>query len=464
MKALFEFEEQALSQGQPSPLDHHFIQTHTVGFDDFKQKITQVSWEDIVDHCGIDQALIYEVAQIYSQSKASIICWAMGLTQHQNGVDNIREVVNLLLLKGNIGRQGAGACPVRGHSNVQGDRTMGIVERPPAPLVSSLKEHFNIDVPLDHGYDVVKTIEAMNEDQVDVFMAMGGNFLSATPDTDQTALGLQKCKMTIQVSTKLNRSHLVTGQEALILPCRGRTEIDLQKGEAQFVTVENSMSIVHRSQGKRPPASEHLKSEPSIICNLAQATFAEDSSIPWSSFSQDYRLIRKAIEATIAGFTDYEARSKEGFILPNGARDRTWNTQGGKAKFTHQEIPHHPLKEDEFLMMTVRSHDQYNTTIYGWDDRYRGIYGDRRIVMMAPNDLQDFGFTEGQKVDIHSWFNDEKRSVYGFKIVAHDLPKRCVATYFPEANPLVPLKHTARISNTPASKSIRVTFTPHQAQ
>ena len=434
-----------------------------MGFDEFKQKLTHVSWEEIVDHCGIHQEQIHEVAQIYAQSKASIVCWAMGLTQHQNGVDNIREVVNLLLLKGNIGRKGAGACPVRGHSNVQGDRTMGIVERPPAPLVTSLKEYFNIDVPLDHGYDVVKTIEAMNEDQVDVFMAMGGNFLSATPDTDQTARGLQKCKMTIQVSTKLNRSHLVTGQEAFILPCRGRTEIDLQGGVAQFVTVENSMSIVHRSEGKRPPASEHLRSEPSIICDLAQATFSQGSAIPWSSFTQDYRLIRKAIEATIAGFTDYETRSKEGFVLPNGARDRTWNTQGGKAKFTHQEIPHHPLKEGEFLMMTVRSHDQYNTTIYGWDDRYRGIYGDRRIVMMAPEDVHTLGLTEGQKVDIHSWFNDEKRSVYAFKVVAHDLPRKCVATYFPETNPLVPLKHTARVSNTPASKSIRVTFTPHQA-
>ena len=463
MKTLFE-----LDQAEPNSgwIDHDFIKDHCVGLEDLRSQLESVTWEDIVGRSGISEADIRKVARIYGQAKASIVCWAMGLTQHQNGVDNIREVVNLLLLKGNIGREGAGACPVRGHSNVQGDRTVGIVERPNEALLSALDKQFQFKAPREHGYDVVNTLHAMNEGKVKVFMAMGGNFLSATPDTDYTAHGLKQVELTVQVSTKLNRSHLVTGQEALIFPCLGRTELDQQASGPQFVTVEDSMSIVHRSQGRRKPASASLLSEPAIVCRLAQATWpsAEQrgGQLSWANYAADYSLIRAEIEAVIPGFKgeteNYEQRSEKGFVLPNGARDRQWKVLGGdKARFTWQNIPDDPRKDMQLLMMTLRSHDQYNTTIYGWDDRYRGIYGGRQIIMMNPQDISERGLKDGDKVDITSYFEGEERQVKGFKVVTQSIPKGCVATYFPEANPLVPARQSARISNTPASKSVLIT-------
>ncbi len=472
MKALLELEDSAPGEW----LDHEFIKEHTTGYQDFKRQLDTVKWSEVTEHSGISESKIREVAEVYGRAKASIACWAMGLTQHQNGVENIREVVNLLLMKGNIGRPGAGACPVRGHSNVQGDRTVGIVERPSEALLKSIESHFNFKPPRDHGHDVVNSIHAMNRGNVDVFMAMGGNFLSATPDTDYTASGLSKVGLTVHVSTKLNRSHLVTGEEALIFPCLGRTERDEQESGPQFVTVEDSMSVVHRSQGRRQPASEYLLSEPAIVCRLAQAIWPhpeEETPLNWKSYEQNYAYIRAEIEAVIPGFRDheggeegsYEHRSKHGFILPNGARDRRWNVLGGdRARFTLQEIPPDPRSNDQLLMMTVRSHDQYNTTIYGWDDRYRGIYGARQVVMMCPEDMAKRDLSEGDEVRIISHFEGETRQVTGFKVVQQSIPRGCIATYFPEANPLVPARHTARVSNTPASKSVVVTVSQLQSK
>ena len=495
MKTLVELDDRSPNEW----IDHDFIARHTVGFNEFKAALDAVSWDEIVARSGISEPQIREVAEVYGRAKASIICWAMGLTQHQNGVDNIREVVNLLLLKGNIGRPGAGACPVRGHSNVQGDRTVGIVERPAESLLNALASRFNFTPPRAHGHDVVNTIHAMNRGEVDVFMAMGGNFLSATPDTDYTATGLGQVGFTVQVSTKLNRSHLVTGREALILPCLGRTELDQQESGPQFVTVENSMSVVQRSQGRRKPASPHLLSEPAIICRLARATwpehveealvsggapdassevgvdqltpdeirarnYARAAALDWSGFANDYATIRAEIEEVIPGFRgrdgqSYEARSQGGFVLPNSARDRRWSVQGGdRARFTPVPVPPDPRQPGQLLMMTVRAHDQYNTTIYGWDDRYRGVYGGRQVVMMCPHDMEALSLKEGDAVKITSHFEGEEREVTGFKVVPQSIPVGCIATYFPEANPLIPARQTARISNTPASKSVVVTI------
>ena len=472
MKTLLELDESVPGEW----IDHDFVRQHTVGFDEFKTSLEAVNWSDIVSSSGLAESQIREAAEVYGRAKASIACWAMGLTQHQNGVENIREVVNLLLLKGNIGRPGAGACPVRGHSNVQGDRTVGIVERPSEAFSSALEERFHFSTPREHGFDVVNTIHAMNRGEVEVFMAMGGNFLSATPDTDYTANGLSRVGLTVHVSTKLNRSHLITGDEALILPCLGRTEQDHQTSGLQFVTVEDSMSVVHRSQGRRRPASDELLSEPAIVCRLALATWPEKKvaegqeggdSISWIEYERDYSKIRREIEAVIPGFrgvgaedeASYEVRSKEGFVLPNSARERKWKVLGGNhARFTIQEIPKDPRQENQFLMMTVRSHDQYNTTIYGWDDRYRGIYGARQVIMMNPDDMKAQSVSEGEAVCIKSHFEGEQRQVVGFKVIPQSIPRGCVATYFPEANPLVPARQTARLSNTPSSKSVLVTI------
>lgn len=451
MKALFDLEEQ-----HGNVIDWNFIKEHTSGFTAFKTTLDQCTWSAIVDSSGIAEAEIRKVAHIYARSNASIACWAMGLTQHVNGVDNIQEVVNLLLLKGNIGKPGAGACPVRGHSNVQGDRTVGIIERPSETFCQALEARFAFKVPREHGFDVVHAIEAMHRGDADVFIGMGGNFVSATPDTDFTAHALQRCALTVHVSTKLNRSHLITGREAIILPCLGRTERDIRNSGEQFVTVEDSMSVVHRSQGRKEPASTDLISEVAIVCGLAHTLWGS-TELNWQAYAEDYSLIRKEIETCIPGFSDYEERSKKGFILPNGARQRQWNVEGSKAHFTIHEIPQHLLEPDQLMMMTVRSHDQYNTTIYGWDDRYRGIYGARRVIMMCPADMAQRGLQEGEEVMIHSHFEGETRTVEGFKVVTQSLPRGCVATYFPEANPLVPIQLKARKSNTPASKSIVVT-------
>jgi molybdopterin-dependent oxidoreductase alpha subunit len=440
-------------------LDWDFIKEHTDGFEDF---LAELKNEDIV-HCiaesGVDEKTITEVAQLMADNEKIIICWAMGLTQHKNGVGNIQEIVNLLLMRGAIGKPGAGTCPVRGHSNVQGDRTMGIWEAPQDAFLDKLEEVHGIKAPRDHGYHVVSAIEAMKAGKGKVFFAMGGNFLSASPDTNYTAEALQNTKLTVQVSTKLNRSHLITGKQALILPCLGRTDKDIQADGEQFISCENSMGVVQSSQGILTPPSKHLKSEVAIVAEMASATLKK-SSIDWTEMAGNYDHIREAIQATIPGFEHYNTRVRQsgGFYLPNGARVREWSTATGKANFTTNAIPQNELKEGEYIMMTLRSHDQYNTTLYGLDDRYRGIYSERRIVMMNVNDMRIRGWKEKQVVNLFSEFNGIKREALKFLIVPYPIPEGNVATYFPEANPLVPIDSFADKSFTPTSKLVKITI------
>jgi molybdopterin-dependent oxidoreductase alpha subunit len=441
-------------------LDHDFIKEYTLGYEALKQSLIAEDFEKCVAKTGLDAKEIEQAVQWIASSSKIIICWAMGLTQHENGVANIQEVVNLLLLKGSIGKPGAGACPVRGHSNVQGDRTMGIWEAPPEAFLDSLDRRYKMVSPREHGYAVVDAIHAMNEDPGHVFFAMGGNFISATPDTAYTAAGLRKCALTVQVSTKLNRSHLVHGKEALILPCLGRTDEDIQGGHTQFVSVENSMGVVHSSQGVLDPPSDQLMSEPAIISRLAQAVLDQKDEFKWQEWSENYDLIRDEIEAVIQGFDNFNNRVRQpgGFYLPNGARERKFNTKDGKAHFTVNEVPEIILGKDELMMMTVRSHDQYNTTIYGLDDRYRGIYNARRIIMMNAKDMMSRGLEQGDVVNLYSTYDGQQRYAPSFKVVRFDIPKGCTATYFPETNALVPADYYAKGSKTPCSKSIRITL------
>jgi molybdopterin-dependent oxidoreductase alpha subunit len=441
-------------------LDHDFIREYTQGYEALKQSLLVADYETCVAQTGLDAKEIEQAVQWIASSSKIIICWAMGLTQHENGVANIQEVVNLLLMKGSIGKPGAGACPVRGHSNVQGDRTMGIWEAPPEAFLDRLDQRYNMVSPREHGYAVVDAIHAMNQDPGHVFFALGGNFISATPDTAYTAAGMRKCALTVQVSTKLNRSHLVHGKEALILPCLGRTDQDIQGGQTQFVSVENSMGVVHSSQGVLDPPSDQLMSEPAIISRLAQAVLDQKDEFKWQEWSENYDLIRDEIEAVIPGFDNFNNRVRQpgGFYLPNGARERKFNTKDGKAHFTVNEVPEITLGKNELMMMTVRSHDQYNTTIYGLDDRYRGIYNARRIIMMNASDMMSRGLEQGDVVNLYSTYDGQQRYAPSFKVVRFDIPKGCTATYFPETNALVPVDYYAKGSKTPCSKSIRITL------
>ncbi|MDA8568281.1 FdhF/YdeP family oxidoreductase [Euryarchaeota archaeon] len=441
-------------------LDSKFIANQTGGFDSMLEKARDTDWNAIVRDSGLPRELISEVGQVVARSKATIACWAMGLTQQPNGVAVIQEVVNLLLMGGHVGRPGAGFCPVRGHSNVQGDRTVGIWEAAPVSFIERMEKGLNISIPREHGYDVVGAIQAMKDGAVDVFFCMGGNFISATPDTMATAEGLRKVGLTVQVSTKLNRSHLVTGKKALILPCLGRTELDVQGTGPQFVSVENSMGIVHRSTGSLPPASSHLRSEPWIVAQLSQHLFT-NSPIDWSGMVEDYDMIRNLMEKSLSGFEDYNKRVRleNGFLLPNPPRDsRTFDTPSGRAHFTTHDLPDVRIDDEQFIMMTIRSHDQYNTTIYDVHDRYRGVSGNRRIVLMNALDMAERGWKNRQMVSITSHFEGETRTADGWQLVAYEIPRKNIATYFPEANILVPLRSTAKDSNTPTSKWIKVTL------
>jgi len=441
-------------------LDHSFIKEKTNGFTAFKKALLAEDYEILIKQSGIDKDQIEDVVNLIKDKSKIIICWAMGITQQVNGVDNIKEIVNFLLMKGAIGKPGAGTCPVRGHSNVQGDRTMGVWEAQKDDFLDRLEDAFDFKSPREHGYAVVDAIEAMHEKNASVFFGMGGNFLSATPDTLYTAQALRNCSMTVHVSTKLNRSHLVHGETALILPCLGRTEIDKQKTGKQFVSVENSMGIVHSSKGVIPPASKQLKSEVAIVCNLAAETLGDKVPTKWLAFADNYDSIRDKIEEVIPGFENYntQVRKGAGFYLPNGAREGTFNTESGKAEFTVTRVPENRLKKDEFAMMTIRSHDQYNTTIYGLDDRYRGIYNERRVVLMNKSDMDRRGFSNKQLVNLIQKSKGTTRIAEKFMVVEYDIPKQCVATYFPEANVLVPLDHIAWESKTPASKYIVITM------
>ena len=454
------FEEEDRRQGQV--LDHEFIKSYTEGFEEFAVAIKNASWDEIIEQCGISREQIEEAARIFIHSERTIFCWAMGLTQHKNAVANIQEIVNLMLCRGQIGKRGAGLCPVRGHSNVQGDRTMGIWERPTDSFLEKLGKEFSFEPPRHQGYDTVKAIAAMHAGKARVFFALGGNFLSATPDTEYTAEALRRCSLTVHVSTKLNRAHLITGEQALILPCLGRTETDRQSSGPQFVTTENSMAVVQASRGFLKPASNEMLSEPAIVGRLAMATLGTRSSINWQALIADYDLIRDHIERVVPGFDDYNVRVRQpgGFHLPSPPRQRIFNTPSGRAVFTVHALPHHDLQPDQYLMMTMRSHDQFNTSIYGLDDRYRGIHNGRRVVFLNPDDVRSAGLSEGQTVDLISHFAGEERVARNFVVVPYSIPQRCAATYFPETNVLVPLGSVADKSNTPASKSVVISIRP----
>jgi len=449
---------EAEEQKPGSVFDLDFIRDNTAGYQEFISKVKKYELAYLLDVCGISIEQVQEVAALLKKKSKIIVCWAMGITQHKNAVATINEMVNLLLLKGSIGKPGAGTCPTRGHSNVQGDRTMGIFDKPHEALLDQIKKIHGFEPPREHGFDVIKSIHAMNEGKAKVFFGMGGNFLSATPDTTYTAEGLRKCDLTVHVSTKLNRSHLVHGKEALILPCLGRTDLDVHDGLTQFVSCENSMGVVQMSKGVLKPVSDDLLSEPVIVCRMAKATLGSKSKVNWDLYEKNYDYIRDDVERVINGFEDYnkKVRIKGGFYLPNGTRIREWDTTNSKANFTVTELVVEPLEKDELLMMTIRSHDQFNTTIYGLDDRYRGIYNERRVVFMNPADILSGGFEIGEVVDLYNNYGDKERSVKGFIIVAYDIPERCVATYYPETNVLVPINCVADQSNQPTSKSVRL--------
>ena len=452
-------------------LDRAFIDAYTAGFDAWLDHIRRVDLGVVLEATGLKLHQLHDTARALIDSNATIICWAMGLTQQTHGVATIEEAVNLLLMRGMIGKPGAGVCPVRGHSNVQGDRTMGIWEKMPEAFLSALDTEFGITSPREHGLDAVEAIRAMRERPGTVFMAMGGNFVSATPDTGVTEAALRGCSLTVQVSTKLNRSHLVHGRTALILPSLGRTDTDIQATGKQFVTVEDSMSMVHRSRGGLTPSSRHMRSEVAIICGLAGALFGSDHRVPWKSFAADYDLIRDSISRVVPGFENFntKVRQKEGFGLPHPPRDsRTFETNTGKANFAVNDLVWLPVPASRLMLQTMRSHDQYNTTIYGLDDRYRGVKGGRRVLFINSRDIEALGYSNGDHVDLISeWTRRdgsiEERRADNFRLVAYPTPDGNAAAYYPETNPLIPLDHVADKSNTPVSKAILIRIEPHTA-
>ncbi|MFD6151303.1 FdhF/YdeP family oxidoreductase, partial [Streptomyces sp. NPDC060243] len=444
-------------------LDDSFVAEHTHGFEDFAKAAREADWDETLAATGLARADVEEALRLVLASERTIVCWAMGLTQHKHSVPTIREVVNFLLLRGNIGRPGAGVCPVRGHSNVQGDRTMGIFERPAPAFLDALEREFGFAPPRAHGYDVVRAIRALRDGEAKVFLAMGGNFVAASPDTDVTEAAMRRARLTVHVSTKLNRSHVVTGARALILPTLGRTERDLQAGGEQFVTVEDSMGMVHASRGRLAPASPALLSEPAIVARLARAV-RPASPLPWEEFAADYGRVRDRIARVVPGFEDFNARVAHpgGFALPHAPRDeRRFPTATGKANFTAAPVEYPRLPAGRLLLQTLRSHDQYNTTIYGLDDRYRGITNGRRVVLVHPEDATALGYEDGAYADLVSeWRDGTERRAPRFRVVHYPTARGCAAAYYPETNVLVPLDATADTSNTPASKSLVVRLEP----
>ncbi len=443
--------------------DWEFIKSKTEGVDDLIADLEKQDFAELVSHTGISDTQIREAADMIMAKKNIIICWAMGITQHKNAVGNVKEIVNLLLLKGSIGKPGAGTCPVRGHSNVQGDRTMGIYEAPSQAFLDKMSVGVGFKMPQKHGYDVVHAIKAMHAGEAKVFIALGGNFLSATPDTEFTAAALRNCDLTVHISTKLNRSHLVHGKMAIILPCLGRTEIDHQASGEQFVTTENSMGVVQMSRGVLEPFAKTIKSETAIICELAHATIAHRSKIDYLAMRENYDKVRDLIEKSIDGFNNFnqQVRQPAGFYLPNPPREQRFSTDTRKAKFTVNATPSWNLKPGEYLMMTIRTHDQYNTTIYGLNDRYRGVYNERRVVLMNENDMATAGYKSGTVVDLFGEYTGVKRASHKYIVLPFDIPQGCVATYFPEANTLIPIDSFADESGTPTSKSVVITMELH---
>ncbi|WP_268788569.1 FdhF/YdeP family oxidoreductase [Nocardioides sp. Soil805] len=441
-------------------LDHDFLSEYTTGYTEYAAHVADLDWAKVEASTGLTRAQITEAARMFADSPATITCWAMGITQHHNAVATIKEIVNVALLRGDIGKPGAGVCPVRGHSNVQGDRTMGIWERVPDHFLDAIRDEFGFEPPREHGFDTVGAIQALRDGKARVFMGMGGNFVGAAPDTEATEAAMRNAALTVHVSTKLNRSHVVHGGEALILPVLGRSEKDLTGGRVQRVTVEDSMSAVHASKGPLEPASEHLRSEVDIVCSLALATLGEDSPVPWAAFRDDYSEIRRRIARVVPGCASYDEKVDQpgGFVLPHPPRDnRIFETESGKAVITSTPVEVLDVPEGRFLLQTMRSHDQFNTTIYGLDDRYRGVKGGRRVVFVHPDDIRDLGYADGDLVDLVSeWKDGVERVAKSFRVVPYDQPRGCVAAYYPEANPLVPLDSTAEKSNQPVYKSIVV--------
>ncbi|ACR31748.1 FdhF/YdeP family oxidoreductase [Burkholderia glumae] len=466
-KRVLELDDAAVLAGEPRVLDVAFIDAHGAGFDAFAADLRAESWAALSAESGVSYQQIDSLARLYASSERVIATWGMGITQHKHSVQTIHMLSNLMLMRGNIGRRGAGLCPVRGHSNVQGNRTVGIEEKPGAAFLDRLGQVYGFAPPRRHGYDVVETIEALLDGRVNVFIGLGGNFAMATPDTPRTWEGLRRCALTVHITTKLNRSHLIHGSDALILPTLGRTEIDLQNGVAQGVTVEDSMSMVHVSYGMNQPASPNLLSETAIVARMAMALFGPDDTVDWRGYLNDYARVRDAIEATLPGFENYNARIAQpgGFHLRVASREREWLTPNGKANFIAHALPtDSPIHrararhgEKLLTLMTTRSHDQYNTTIYALDDRYRGVFGQRRVVFANRDDLAMLGLRAGERVDLETvWHDGIERRAEGFLLVEYDIPRGCLGAYYPETNPLVPLDSTADIANTPTSKSIPV--------
>jgi molybdopterin-dependent oxidoreductase alpha subunit len=464
IKSLFDRERSAPG----TILDRSFIEQQTTGFAEFEAAVAATSWEALAQSSGIDRPMIEKAADIVARAKRMIVVWCLGLTQQPNGVDNVRQVINLLLIGGHIGRPGAGACCVRGHSNVQGDRTMGVWERPREPFLAALDAEFGIRSPRQSGVDAVETVHALHDRSAKLFFAISGNLLQAVSDTEYATEAFSRCRLAVHVSTKLHRGHLLAGQQSLILPCLGRAERDLRAGENQLSTVEDSMGIINPSRGSLAPASPHLLSDVEIIVRTAQAAFGADSPVDWESLL-DHDRIREHIARVVPGFEDFNARIRKGiFYLPNGARERVFHTPGGKAKFSVCSIPEHALGPGELLMTTVRSHDQFNTTIYGLNDRYRGIYNGRRVILLNPEDMNELGVRAGQWVDITSHFEAETRVARRFEAVSYPIARKSAATYFPEANVLVPIRSVAALSNQPSHKCVLITLTaseiPTQSQ
>ncbi len=445
-------------------LDRDFITNHCAGFDEWEKRTRAIDLDTVVDATGIDREQLERVAAMLMDSQRTVLCWAMGLTQQRHAVATIGEATNLLLMRGMIGKPGAGVCPVRGHSNVQGDRTMGIWEKMPEAFLAALDDRFGITSPRKHGHDTVDTIRAMRDGDAKVFIGMGGNFASATPDTEVTEAALRSCELTVQISTKLNRSHVVHGRTALILPTLGRTDRDIRAAGKQLVSVEDSMSMVHLSRGSLVPPSEHLRSEVAIVCELARAVLGQDHPVNWEAFAANYDRVRDAIADVVPGCVDYNTRVRQpdGFQLPHPPRDsREFPTTTGKANFSSYPLEWVPVPPGRLVLQTLRSHDQYNTTIYGLDDRYRGVKGGRRVVFVNPADIDSLGLAEGMRVDLISEFTDgsgnlEERRAKDFLVVPYSTPVGNAASYYPETNPLIPLDHTAKMSNTPVSKAVVV--------
>jgi molybdopterin-dependent oxidoreductase alpha subunit len=465
-KFLLQWEREAQATGAPAVFDHAFIAEHTAAVEAYLEVVEASSWEQIVQQSGLGLADIEQAARMYARAEKVIMCWAMGITQHRHSVPTIQEIANLMLLRGNLGVPGAGLCPVRGHSNVQGDRTMGINERPPVALLDALERRFGFAVPRHNGHNTVEAIRAMLDGKARVFIGLGGNFAQATPDTERTAQALRTCELTVQISTKLNRSHLIHGQQALILPCLGRTDIDLQGEGPQAVTVEDSFSMVHASNGQLKPLSRQMRSEPAVIAGIAAATLGS-KPVDWHWLVADYGRIRELIADTIPGFEGFNQRLQHpgGFYLGNSAGQRQWKTPSGRANFKANALPDDLLHESvrasgqvpDLIMQSMRSHDQYNTTIYGLDDRYRGVKGQRDVLFANEADIIRLGFNPGDKADIVSlWGDGRERRVKGFTLLAFDIPAGQAAAYYPEVNPLVPLESVGDGSHTPTSKFVAI--------